>query len=349
MSYFKVLKQFREKQIPQVILLYGTESYFIQNLRKELLHQVLNGDGDNLSTYDLEETPIEEVISDAETYPFFGEKKLIIVHNPYFLTAKQMKLPFDHDVKRLEQYIANPVDYSILVFIAPYEKLDNRKKITKIFRDQALVAECNPVKDYELNKWIKNIADDLNIKIAPNAYEVFEAELMTNLYLIQNELMKLSSFVGENGVVTKEIAEQLISHTENSSSLRLVDAVIDRNIARAISIYNDLKKMNEEPIAIIALLAYQFRMIFQVKLLKGKGYSQYQIQKQIGAHAYVIKIASNRERQFTVKKLKYIINQLTNTDAAIKQGKIEQDIAFEMLLYDLIYGETVNSEASLIH
>lgn len=345
MSYFKQLKKIRNKQYSQVILLYGTEAFFIRNFKNELIKQVLNGDRDNLSVYDLEETPIEEVIADVETYPFFGEKKLIFAHNPTFLTAKKIKLPFEHDLERLEQYIHQPVDYSILVLIANDEKLDQRRKITKLLNNRALVAECHPIKEHELNKWINNIAEDLKIKITPDAYEIFEAEFITNLHLIQNELMKLSMYVGENGIVTKEIAEQLIAHTEISSSLKLVDAVIERNLPKAFSIYKDLKKLEEEPIGIIALLAFQFRMILQVKLLKAKGYSQFQIEKQLKAHPYVIKIASKRERSFTADKLNDIIHRLTETDTVIKQGQMEQDIALEMLLYDLIH----NSPRSISH
>lgn len=337
MSYIKALQQVRDNKIPPVILLYGLESYFIQNLQREIENRVLGESGDeNLSTYDLEEVPIEEVITEAETYPFFDGKKLIIVSNPLFLTAKQKKLPFEHDLKTLEQYISNPVDYSTIVFIAPYDKLDNRKKITKQINKHAMVAECNPIKDYELSKWVKSLAADLQMTIAPDAYEVFEAELVVNLHLIQNELMKLAAFVGENGVVTKEIAENLISQTANSSALRLVDAVLERNLHKAIAIYHDLEKMNEEPIALIALLAFQFRTIFQVKLLKQKGYSQSQMQKQIGAHPYVIKIAAEREGRFTVQKLEAILDQLTNADASIKQGQMEKKLVFELLLYELI-------------
>jgi DNA polymerase-3 subunit delta len=337
MSYIKALKQVNNKQIPPVILLYGLESYFIHNLQHELMKVILEDSSDeNLSAYDLEETPIEDIITEAETYPFFSGNKLIIVNNPLFLTAKQKKLPFEHDLNKLEQYINHPVDYSTIVFIAPYDKLDNRKKITKVFNKQAMVVECNPIKDYELDKWIKTLATELRITITPDAYDVFEAELVANLHLIQNELTKLATFVGENGVVTKEIAEDLISQTANSSALRLVDAVIEKNLQKAISIYQDLEKMNEEPIALIALLAFQFRTIFQIKLLKQRGYGQSQMQKQIGAHPYVIKIAAERERRFTIEKLKDIFDRLANADAAIKQGKMEKKLVFELLLYDLI-------------
>ena len=336
-SYIKVLEQIKKEHIPPVLLLYGTESYFIQNIQDKLFANLMKHSGDeNISTYDLEETPIQEVVADAETYPFFGEKKLIYAMNPTFLSTKHKKLPFEHDLTRLEQYISNPVDYSVIVFIAPYEKLDNRKKITKTLNKQAVVAECNPIKDYEVQKWIKTLATDLHITIEPDAYRVFEAELIVNLHLIQNELRKLALYVGKNGVVTKSIAEELISSTANGSALKLVDTVIDRNLHRAITIYKDLEKMNEEPIALIALLAFQFRIIFQVKLLKEQGYTQFQMRNQLSAHPYVIKIAYEREGRFTANQLEEIFDALTNADAAIKQGKMSKELVFELLLYKLI-------------
>ncbi|WP_106497090.1 DNA polymerase III subunit delta [Lentibacillus sp. Marseille-P4043] len=337
MAYMDVLKQVKNKQISPIYLLYGSDSYFIQNLKKQITKAVLpTDDYENLVSYDLAETPIQEVISDAETYPFFGEKKLIIANNPTFLKAKPDKLPFDHDINVLQNYIENPVDYSVVVFIATYEKIDERKKISKLLKKHGAVANCSPIKEQEVSKWIKNQADNLNITIAPEAYDILEGEISTNLHLLQNELTKLALYVGEGGNVTREIAESLVSHTTNSSSLRLVDAVIGRDIHKAISIFKDLEKMKEEPIALIGLLAFQFRTIFRVKLLKQKGYSQFQMQKQLGVHPYVVKIAYSRESKFTIDVLQTIMDKLTEADTAMKQGKMEKELAFELLLYDLI-------------
>ncbi|WP_029266829.1 DNA polymerase III subunit delta [Virgibacillus alimentarius] len=337
MSYLEVFKQVKNKEISPIFLLYGSETYFIQNLKKHISNTVIgHKENENLSTYDLEEVPIQEVISDVETYPFFGDRKLIIASNPVFLKAKPDKLPFEHDLDALQQYVNNPVDYSVLILTAPYEKIDERKKISKFLRKKAAVVECNPLKDHELNKWITNIANSLKITINHDVYEIFDAELASDLNLMQNELNKLAMYVGEGGTVTKEIAEDLIAPTANSTSLRLVDAVIERNLHKAITIFKDLEKMKEEPIALIALLAFQFRMIFRVKLLKQKGYSQFQMQKQIGAHPYVIKIALSREKQFSKRKLEHIMDQLADADSAMKRGQMEKDLVFELLLYELV-------------
>src|SRR5699024_11933133 len=93
--------------------------------------------------------------------------------------------------------------------------------------------------------------------------------------------------------------------------------------SQAISIYKDLEKMNEEPIALIGLLAFQFRTILQVKLLKKKGYNSFQMQKKLGVHPYVIKIDSKREKQYTTQQLKALMTRLASTDAMMKTGHME--------------------------
>ncbi|WP_068674371.1 DNA polymerase III subunit delta [Oceanobacillus sp. Castelsardo] len=336
MSYLEVLKELKKNKIAPVYLLYGSENFFVENIKKEIISRVLGQDKENLSTYDLEEVPIQEVIGDVETYPFFGERKLIIASNPTFLKAKPDKTPFDHNLDSLISYLENPVDYSVFVIIAPYEKIDERKKVSKELKKHAKYVNCEPIKEKDVSSWIHSLANQFHITIDQDAVEIIEGELSANLQLLESELKKFSTFVGDNGVVTKEVVDKLISHTSNSSSLRLVDAVIERDLHKAIAIFKDLEKMNEEPIALIGLLAFQFRTILRVKLLKRKGYTQFQMQKQLGVHPYVVKIALSREKQFSVQKLKTIMDKLANTDAAMKRGNMEKQLAFEILLYDLI-------------
>lgn len=336
MSFLEIKQKLKKGQLSPIYLLYGTEAFFIQDIKKLLTEAILPGvDIDNLSSYDLDEVPIQEVIADAETYPLFGDKKLIIASNPSFLKAKPSKVPFEHDFDKLQKYVENPVDYSTIVFVAEYEKIDERKKVTKAIKKNATVVLCDPIKEQELSKWIKSLAADYHITIEPEAFDIIEGELEANLYLLQNEMKKFALYVGEGGKVSKDDAEMLISHTLNNSSLRLVDAVIAKDIRKAIAIYRDLLKMREEPIAMVALLAYQFRTLLRVKLLKQKGYSQAQMQKQLGIHPFVVKLAFSRESKFTVEQLSLFIDKLTDTDANMKQGKMEKELAFDLLLYEL--------------
>ncbi|SFJ19143.1 DNA polymerase III, delta subunit [Halobacillus dabanensis] len=323
----------------QVYLLYGEESYLIQEHKNKIIQKTLKKEDRefNVSQYDLEEIPIEDVVTDAETFPFLGDGKVVIAQHPVFLKAKPDKLPIEHDVDALLDYLQNPAEYTVLVLIAPYEKLDERKKVFKQLKKYGEVINCQPVKEWDIDKWVQTLANDLHITVPQEIHELFTQEIGANLMALRKEMEKLALYVGEGGVVTKEIAEQLLSHSAEASGLKLVDAVMEKDLGRAITIYKDLEKLNEEPIALTALLASQFRIISQAKVLKQKGYGQNQMKGYIKAHPYVIKMALKRERYFTNQELDQIMDQLAETDYSLKQGRMEKSLAFEMLLYRLIH------------
>ncbi|MCP3025619.1 DNA polymerase III subunit delta [Halobacillus sp. A5] len=323
----------------QIYLLYGTEDYLIQNHKKKIIEDTLALDDRefNVSQYDLEETPIEDVVTDAETFPFLGDKKIVIAYHPVFLKAKPDPLAFEHDVDSLIRYIANPADYSVLVIIAPYEKVDERKKVFKQLKKNAKIEHCQPVREWDIDKWIQSLAGEFNIIIPESIHELFAQEVGTNLMALRNEMEKLALNVGKGGTITRELAESLLSHSAETSGLKMVDAVMEKDLGKAIMLFKDLLKANEEPISLVALLASQFRIISQVKTLKQKGYAQNQMRDYIKAHPFVIKMALKRERAFTSEELNGIIQELAETDFVMKQGQMEKELAFEMLLYQLIH------------
>ncbi|MDC3413326.1 DNA polymerase III subunit delta [Aquibacillus sp. 3ASR75-11] len=346
MAYFEAIKKIKEKQFSPIYLVYGTESYLIQDVKQYLVRYVLNeADKDtNVSTYDLEETTIQDVITDAETYPFFGGTKLIFAYHPIFLKARPDKVAVEHNMDALQSYLINPAPYTVLIFIAPYEKVDERKKITKTIKKSGEIVHCEPVKEWELKKWIDKIASDLNIELQDTVNELIAQEVGPNLLALQNEMQKLALYVGDHGFVTVDIAEQLLSNSAETSGFKLVDAVIDQKLDKAIQIFKELEKAKEEPIALLALLASQFRTIYHVKVLSEKGYSQKQMAQQLKVHPFVVKMAHQREKSFSYDQLKRIIQLFTETDVQMKQGQMEKGLAFELLLYHLVTRTSVLSK-----
>lgn len=332
----KSLQTIKSGNIRPVYMLYGIEQYFIQLIKDTITQTLKKEVNEDIYTFDLLETPIQEIITNLETVPFFNERKLIFAYHPTFLTTKREKLPFTHDLARLEHYVKHPAPFSTFVLIAPYEKLDRRKNVTKTIEKHTDVINCAPVHEREMAKWIDHLAKNLQITIEKNAVALLENEFETNIQLLEREIEKLALYVGENGVVTKEITEQLMASSLTHDALQLVDAVLHKDLHRAITIYKSLEIMREDPIGLIALLAYQFRIILQVKLLRQKRMSQYAIQQKVKVHPYVIKLASERANRFKKNQLTQIIETLMETDKQIKQGKMDKAIGFELLLYRLI-------------
>nr|WP_144920384.1 DNA polymerase III subunit delta [Paenibacillus bovis] len=333
----KVWEKIEEKQFSSLYLLYGTEDFIINETKQKLVTNVLTEEemDFNFSVYDLEETPIEEAIEDAETFPFMGDNKLLFIHNPVFLTADKSKGKVEHDIKRLETYLQSPAPYSILVFIASYEKLDERKKITKLLKKNAEVLEAKPLNERDLKVWVRTQANANKVDMDEDAIELFVTLVGTDLMNLHSELTKLTLYVSDTKKINVSTVEKLTSRSMEQNIFDLVDKVVNRKMEEAFRIYYDLRKQNEEPIKILALIASQFRLIYQVKEMTRRGYGQQQIAGTIKTHPYRVKLASGQANSFSEAELGEIMQLLAKTDEQLKTSQFGKEVALELFLLKL--------------
>lgn len=334
---FELWKQIEKKQIAPIYLLFGTESFLIHETKQLLQQHVLDADESdfNFSSYDLEETPIEAALEDAETLPFLGEKRLIFLHNPGFLTSEKTKEKVEHNLARLEAYLKEPSPFSVLVFVAPYEKLDERKKLTKELKRTAIVFEAKKLSEQELKSWILERAVYHKVKITEAAAERMLELVGANLFMLTSEMDKLALYVNETNLIDEAVVENLVSKSLEQNIFSLVDKIVKRKVEEALRIYYDLIKQNEEPLKILAIIAGQFRLIYQVKELSRRGYGQQQIAGYLKTHPYRVKLAAGQSGQFSDEELSRIMNLLADADLQMKTGGMNKSMLIEMFLFRL--------------
>ncbi|EIJ83569.1 DNA polymerase III subunit delta [Bacillus methanolicus MGA3] len=333
----EVWKQIKKKQISPLYLLYGQESFLINETKQLLLSHVLEDEETdfNFSSYDLEETPIETAIEDAETFPFIGEKRLIILNNPVFLTSEKTKEKVEHNLSKLEAYLKEPAPYSVVVFAAPYEKLDERKKIVKELKRKAVTIEAKKLNEQELKNWIRERAAFNGVEIDDDAVEVLLSLSGTNLFMLTSEIDKLALYVEDQKKIDVSIVEKLVARSLEQNIFTLVDKVVHRKIGEALRIYYDLLKQNEEPIKILSIISGQFRLIYQVKELARRGYGQQQIASFLKIHPFRVKLAAGQAKLFSDQELTFIIEQLADADYQMKTGGMDKELLIELILFRL--------------
>ncbi|UII54941.1 DNA polymerase III subunit delta [Cytobacillus spongiae] len=332
-----VWKQIRKQQFSSIYVLYGNEAFLINETKQLLTKYVLDDEAAdfNLSTYDLEETPVEVAIEDAETFPFMGEKRLVFLHNPGFLTAEKTKDKIEHNVKKLEEYLKEPAPYSILVFVAPYEKLDERKKLTKELKKLATVVEAKKLNEYELKSWIRERAAHAGVEIDDDAVEHMLTLAGTNLFMLTTEIDKLALYCGDEKRIHKQAVDELVARSLEQNIFSLVDKVVHRKIDEALRIYYDLLKQNEEPIKILSIIAGQFRLIYQVKELSRRGYGQQQMAGYLKVHPFRVKLAAGQGKLFKDEELAHIMKNLADADYQMKTGGLKKEMLIELFLFRL--------------
>ncbi|MCU9613940.1 DNA polymerase III subunit delta [Caldibacillus lycopersici] len=320
--YDKLWKDIKNKKFSSLYLLYGVEKFLIDKTKNLIISEALTDEEleFNLSNYDLEEISIEAALEDCETVPFFGDRKVVIMHNPYFLTAEKVKEKVEHNLKMLDAYLADPVPTSIVVFIAPYEKLDERKKITKNLIKNATVLQANNLSEAEIKNWIEHQFRMNGKQIESSAIERLYHLVGANMAILNKEIDKLLLYTNEGETVALDTIDLLVSRSLEENIFALVDKVVHRKLAGALEIYYDLLKQNEEPIKILAVIANQFRFIYQVKALLKKGYAQKQIASSLRTHPYRVKLAIDQTRLFDDEWLLKLIHELSELDYKMKTG-----------------------------
>ena len=303
-----------------VYLLYGTKDFQINEEIKKITKKQ---DQMNISKHDLNNTPLKLIIDDAQTVSMFEDKKTVIVDNANMFTGTTSK---DSDI--IENYLNHINENTVLILIVHNEKLDTRKKITKLIKKIGIVKEFND----ETNPAVivKKLLKDYNIN--DKTINLFIDRVGNNPLIIQNEINKIKIYKGNNKTISDEDILNLTTKIIDIDIFKLIDYIIKKNKNKALELYHEMIKMNEEPIKILVILANQFRIMYQSKELLKKGYSEKDIASILKIHPYRVKLAIQNSRSYPSEVLLKHLNNLADIDIGIKTGKLNKNLALELFM-----------------
>lgn len=328
------LREINSKSFKPVYLVLGNEQYLIEKTKQAFLDSVLEDDeaSMNFGQFNMKETPIDLAVQEAESFPFFGDKRLVFIHEPYFLTGEKVKNDVEHELSQLIKYVENPSDFSIVVIFAPYEKLDKRKKITKSLVKHAETLDVSPMNERELPSYIDSYVGSRGFSFEPRAMDLLIERTNYQLTAIMSELDKLFLFHMDDRKITIETINLLVARSLESNIFNINKYVLNGNVQEAIQSYNDLLKQKQDPIKIIAIMMGQFRLLLQAKILRTQGYQAQEITSSLKIHPYRVKLALQQEKQFSKELLSTAYRQLIDTDYLIKSGQVESKLQFELFV-----------------
>ncbi|MGN9864579.1 DNA polymerase III subunit delta [Bacillus swezeyi] len=335
---FDVWKSLKKGDIHPVYCLYGKETYLLQETVQRIRQAVVDEETKdfNLSVFDLEEEALDLAVEDAETFPFMGERRLVVAKNPSFLTAEKKKEKLEHNLGVLEAYISQPAPYSVFVLFAPYEKLDERKKLTKLLKKHAHMVEAKELNGKETADFVTSLAKSEGKHIETEAAQELVILCNASLSSIAQEVKKLSTYIGDRDSITLDDVKKLVARGLEQNIFELINKVVNRKRTEALQIFYDLLKQNEEPIKMMALIANQFRLLLQTKYFSQQGYGQKQIASNLKVHPFRIKLAIDQAKLFSEQELKSIIEQLAVMDYEMKTGKKDKQLLLELFLLQLL-------------
>ena len=263
---------------PRVCLLRGEDDYNKHLFLKELLDKNVTEEMKDFDFETLEGTDIDadRVIAALSACPFMAERRVTYLKNPN-------KMP-EPEQKKLAEYIINMPETSLLIMTVPAaEKVDGRtKKGSEVVADLSKAAKkVGEVKDFGALKrgdakvLIKNLLGEYGLKATETVITTLQQRLGTESPVIVSEIGKLRDYMGGEKSVKPEHVDAVISETPEEKIFKLVDAVAAQNKRNALKLMAEQMNGADDPAAeaarTLAMIARQYRLIFQAKVLEAKG------------------------------------------------------------------------------
>lgn len=335
-----ILKSIKNKAFLPVYFLHGEEPYYIDVAVKSFENDVLEEDEKTFGqtvAYG-KDTNIAEIISLAQQFPMFGNYNLIIVKE-----AQDLKFGED-EAKILETYIENPVPTTILVFAHKHKKIDSRKKFTKLLQKNSQIFLSEPVKEWNLAKWIAEECTALGIKTAPNISHLLAEYLGNDLSRIANELSKLKMILKEGEILDEKLVEMHIGISKDFNVFELQKALGQKNAEKAMKIaYYIGKNPKSNPfVMMIGNLYNFFSNIIIYHTMHGQ--SQQSIAAELGINPFFVKDYAEAARFYPLKHATRIISILREIDLKSKglganqtdDGELLKEMVYKILNVDKV-------------
>ncbi len=305
-----------------VLVFTGDQPYLMDNAVAGLRQTVLGPSGDvNYIVFYGESASGREIADNASTYPMFSKKKLIVVKNAEKLPAKELSA--------LEPYFASPSPASCLVLMfsdGKKPKLGGGKNVTAF--------------DFSLEKGntasaVREEAGKLGYEITRAGAEALIGLVGDDLQEIHNELVKISIYKGDKKTIGPEDVEALTKKTKFADIYQLINAISRRDKRTAHRVLGELEAAGEEPLSILGLISWRFRLIWRAKELQDRRLGQAEMLKELKISPGQFYYLGEDLKKFSYADIARIMEALAECDKKLKLSYVPRSFMLTKLVIEL--------------
>ena len=311
----------KEKSFKKIYLLYGDEPFLVGSYKKKLPEAITGGDTMNFNYFEGKNPDVKEIISLADTMPFFADRRLILVDGSGFFKSAQ---------EELAAYLPQMPDTTCLVFAE--SEVDKRNRLYKRVKELGYAAELNKQDTAQLMRWAAGILGRDGRKISRPVMEYFLERTGDDMENIRMELEKLVCYTMGRDVITKEDVDAVGTVHVTSRVFDMVAAIVAGNTKKAMDLYEDLLTLKEPPMRILFLIARQFNQLLQIKELTAAGKDKGAMASALKVPPFAVGKLTAQARAFTRDQILSWVTLCVETEEAVKTGRLSDRLAVELLI-----------------
>lgn len=322
-----------------LIFLYGPDIFSSSEKLGSIKNKFLEKDssGSGLSVLDYGETgttsnQFQDLLS---VQGLFSTKKLIIVKNAISGQNPEKQKEILAILKK--NFALEEAESDLIVFFEAGSPKKNGA-LYKFLFSKAKKQEFAPLEGLKLSNWALNFLKELdpNKTIEKKALEMLLAATGSDLYLLSNELSKLSNHKAGAEIITLEDIELLIKSRIDSTIFQAIEALTSGNKARALTLLHQQIESGEDVFYILSMYTYHIRTLLKIGDCFFSGITApFQIAQITKLHPYVIQKSLSQLRNLSEDKVKGILKSLAEIDYNAKTGKINPIQALDTFIVSL--------------
>jgi DNA polymerase-3 subunit delta len=237
MSVEKIINDWKRKIFKPVYWLEGEEEYFIDKTINYAEHYILSESEAefNLSIFYGKDANWPTVINTCRRYPMLADKQVVLIKE-----AQQMK-----DIEKLEAYVENPLNSTVLIIGYKDKKLDARKKFAKLIKEKGELVTTKKMYDSQLPEWTQELLQSKGLTISQKGLVLLVDHIGNDLTRIENEIDKISVNLGKRTTITEDDIEQYIGVSKDFNVFELQSALAAKDMPGAFALSNILKPIRK--------------------------------------------------------------------------------------------------------
>jgi len=275
----------------------------------------------NFSRYQGESADEREIIAQADTMPFFSDRRVILIENSGFFKKK---------TEELDQYMEKLPDYLIMIFVE--DEADKRSRLYKLINKAGHVAAFETQTEEMLTRWVLTAMTRAGKKITRDSMRHFLEITGTDMANISSELEKLLCYTMDRDVITTKDIDAVCAPQISNQIFAMIRAVTEHQQKKALDYYYDLLALKEAPMRILYLLARQYNQLLQVKTLSAEGFPNREVASKTGIPPFAVSRTLALCRNYPVSRLENILRDFAQAEEDVKTGRLDEKLSVEMMI-----------------
>ena len=188
----------------------------------------------------------------------------------------------------------------------------------------------------QLARWIKQTAESRGAAIGPPAIRSLADLVGGDLWTLDQELEKLSLYASGREIGEGDV-RLMVSQVREASIFEAVDAMIDGRPQVALRLLAQLRDDGRDPLYIIAMVERQLRLLALARDSMDRRLPADEMKRAMGTSSdFVVRKTTEQARRHSRKDIAWRYDRLLEADLAIKQGRLDPDLALELLVGESI-------------